>query len=218
MASLQCNPWHLGHPAYLRSIIVSGTGVLMEDILTIICSAVSKIPQPKVQCSDVNIPKVRLPLSKEALEIDTPLLPLTSKCVWNTISNHLMILHPLWCYFVILRLTLCTWTHIVERPGLIAFYISICSSGRFDFISLSLNIFHSKLLLYIFIPPFLLSPLKPFTSFSFGFLYPFSLISLYLSPFSFPLHSIPLYCSIYLQTSISCIKTCVYLSLSLSQK
>ena len=90
--------------------------------------------------------------------VDMPLLPLASEYIQNTISDHPMILCPLWCYFAILQLTLHTWTHIAEWPNLITFYISICSSNRFDFISLSLNMFHSKLLLYIFIPPFLLSP------------------------------------------------------------
>ena len=89
---------------------------------------------------------------------DTPLLPLASEYVQNPISEHPMILRLLRRYFAILRPTSRTRTNIAERPGLIAFYISICSSDRFDFISLSLNMFHSKLLLYIFIPPFLLSP------------------------------------------------------------
>ena len=89
---------------------------------------------------------------------DTPLLPLASEYVRNTISEHPMILHPLRRYFTTLRPTSSTRTNIAERPGLIAFYISICSSGMFNFISLSLNMFHSKLLLYLFIHLFLLSP------------------------------------------------------------
>ena len=110
---------------------------------------------------------------------DTPLLLLASKCIQYTRSNHPILLHAFWCYFANLWLTSYAWTNIIELPGLIAFYISIYSSGRFPY---PLTILHSKLFLYIFIPPLLLS-----------------------SPWNCPFHSLSIFSILFLQF------LCIYL-------